>query len=66
MVRRIEELQARIAEHKARLQSTGALSDPGKSEAQMLGVMDELAFIVAGQFEEISKLKRRIRELEKK
>ena len=66
MVRRIEELQADIAAHKARLQSTGALSDPGKSETQLLGLVDELAFVVAGQFGEISKLRRRVKDLEKK
>jgi len=65
MARRIEELQAAILAHKARLQANGALSDPGKGETQMLALLDELAFIVAGQFAEISKLKRRVKELER-
>jgi len=65
MARRIEELQAEIAAHRARLQSTGALSDSGKGEVQMLRLLEEMAFIVAGQFAEISKLKRRIKNLEK-
>ena len=65
MTRRIEELQADIAAHRARLQSTGVLSDSGKSEVQLLKLVDELAFIVAGQFEEIDKLKKRVRSLSK-
>lgn len=66
MARRIDELQADIAAHRARLQSTGALSDPGKSETQLLKLLDELAFVVKGQFSVIDKLKRRVQELEKK
>ncbi len=66
MARRIEELQGEIAAHRARLQATGALSDPGRGEVQLLRLVDELAFIVAGQFVEIGKLKRRVRDLEKK
>jgi hypothetical protein len=65
MVRRIEELQTDIAAHRARLQATGALSDPGKGEVQLLRLVDELAFIVAGQFKEIDKLKRQVRTLNK-
>ncbi len=65
MTRRIEELQADIAAHRARLQTTGALSDPGKAEVQMLRLVDELAFIVAGQFKEIDKLKKQVRTLNK-
>ena len=66
MARRIEELQGEIAAHKARLQAAGALSDPGKGEVQLLRLIDELGFIVAGQFDEVSKLKRRVKDLEKK
>jgi hypothetical protein len=66
MTRRIEELQGDIASHRARLQSTGALSDSGRGEVQMLRLLDELAFIVAGQFDEIDKLKKRVRDLSKK
>ncbi len=65
MARRIEELQADIAAHRARLQANGALSDSGKGEVQLLKLVDELAFVVAGQFDEIDKLKRKVRSLSK-
>jgi len=64
MVRRIDELQAAIAEEKARLASSGVLSDPSRTESRLLKLMDELAFVVKGQFTEIGKLKGRVRELE--
>ncbi len=65
MVRRIEELQAAIAEERARLTSSGVLSDPSRNETRLIGLLDELAFIVNGQFKEFNRLKARIRELEK-
>ncbi len=64
MVRRIDELLAAIAEEKARLASSGVLSDPGRAENRLLKLVDELAFIVDGQFKELSKVKARVRELE--
>jgi len=66
MARRIDQLQAEIAAHGARLQSTGTLSDIANPQSQMLQLLDELAFIVKGQFGEIEKLRRRVRELERK
>ena len=65
MTRRIEELLAKIAEHKARLQSTGTLSDDSNSQTQIFKITDELAFIVQGQFNEIEKMKKRLHQLEK-
>lgn len=66
MARRIDQLQAEIVAHRARLQSTGTLSDIANPQNQMLQLLDELAFIVKGQFGEIEKLRRRVRELERK
>jgi hypothetical protein len=57
-------LQADIEAAHSRLQSQGKLSDPGQSETQLLNLLDETVFIVKGQFVEIDKLKRRVRELE--
>jgi len=65
LTRRIEELLAKIAEHKARLQSTGTLSDDSNSQTQIFKITDELAFIVQGQFNEIEKMKKRLHQLEK-
>ncbi len=64
MTRRIDELQADIEVARAQLQSQGKLSDPSQSETQLLRLLDETVFIVKGQFSEIDKLKRRVRELE--
>jgi acyl transferase domain-containing protein len=65
LTRRIEELLAKIAEHRARLQSTGTLSDDSNSQTQIFKITDELAFIVQGQFNEIEKMKKRLHQLEK-
>ncbi len=64
MVRRIDELQVAIAEEKASLASSGVLSDPTRPERRLLGLIDELTFIVDGQFKELSKVKARVRQLE--
>jgi hypothetical protein len=65
MVRRIDELLADIAAHRARLQSTGVLSDDSNPQTKMLKLVDELAFIVKGQFDELGKVKKRLHQLEK-
>jgi len=62
MVRRIEVLLANIKRLRAQMQAAGTLSDESKPETQLVKVVDELAFIVQGQFEEIGKLKREVRK----
>ena len=62
MVRRIEVLLANIKRLRAQMQAAGTLSDESKPETQFVKVVDELAFIVQGQFEEIGKLKREVRK----
>ncbi len=64
MARRIEELQAAILEEKSRLASSGVLSDPSRAESRLLKLVDELAFIVDGQFKEFGRVKARLRQLE--
>jgi len=44
------------------MQASGTLSDESKPETQLVKVVDELAFIVQGQFGEIEKLKREVRK----
>jgi hypothetical protein len=44
------------------MQAAGTLSDESKPETQLVKVVDELAFIVQGQFGEIEKLKREVRK----
>jgi len=62
MVRRIDVLLADIKRLRAEMQVAGRLSDESKPETQLVKVVDELAFIVQGQFDEIEKLKREIRK----
>jgi hypothetical protein len=44
------------------MQAAGTLSDESKPETQLVKVMDELVFIVRGQFDEMEKLKREVRK----
>jgi len=62
MTRRIEVLLADIKRLRAQMQASGTLSDESKPETQLVKVVDELAFIVQGQFGEIEKLKRGVRK----
>ena len=62
MTRRIEVLLADIKRLRAQMQASGTLSDESKPETQLVKVVDELAFIVQGQFSEIEKLKREVRK----
>lgn len=66
MARRIEELQAEIKGLRAEAQSRGLLSDPGRLDSRLMKVVDEMAFVMDGQFKEIDSLKGRLRKLEKK
>ena len=59
---RIDELLAEIKRVRAEMQSRGLLSDPGRSDSRLMKLLDELAFIVKGQFKEINKLKRKLRK----
>ncbi len=65
MARRIEELLAECKRLRAEAQSRGLLSDPGRLDSQAIKLLDELAFIVQGQFNEIDKLNAKLRKLEK-
>jgi len=62
LTRRIEVLLADIKRLRAQMQVAGTLSDESKPETQLVKVVDELAFIVQGQFGEIEKLKREVRK----
>lgn len=62
MTRRIEVLLADIKRLRAQMQASDTLSDESKTETQLVKVVDELAFIVQGQFSEIEKLKREVRK----
>jgi hypothetical protein len=62
MTRRIEVLLADIKRLRAQMQASGTLSDESKPETQLVKVVDELAFIMQGQFGEIEKLKREVRK----
>jgi len=66
MPRRIEVLLANVKRIRAEMQARGLLSDPGRFDTQLMKIVDELAFIVQGQFQEIDKLKKQLRKLEKK
>jgi len=62
---RIDELLAEIKRVRAEMQSRGLLSDPGRLDSRLMKLLDELAFIVKGQFKEINKLKRNLRKVTK-
>ena len=62
---RIEELLGEIRRVRAEMQSRGILSDPGRLDSRLMKLLDELAFIVQGQFSEINKLKRALGKVEK-
>jgi len=62
---RIDELLAEIKRVRAEMQSRGLLSDPGRLDSRLMKLLDELAFIVKGQFKEIDKLKRKLRKVTK-
>ena len=62
---RIDELLAEIKRVRAEMQSRGLLSDPGRLDSRLMKLLDELAFIVKGQFREINKLKRKLRKVTK-
>lgn len=66
MTRRIDVLLADIKRVRAEMQSRGILSDPGRLDTRLMKMLDELAFIVKGQFEEIGKLKKQLHKFEKK
>ena len=66
MPRRIEVLLANVKRIRAEMQARGLLSDLGRFDTQLMKIVDELAFIVQGQFQEIDKLKKQLRKLEKK
>ena len=66
MTRRIDELLGEIKRVRAEMQSRGLLSDPGRLDSRLMKLLDELAFIVKGQFNEIEKLKGQLRGFEKK
>ena len=66
MTRRIDELLGEIKRVRAEMQSRGLLSDPGRLDSRLMKLLDELAFIVKGQFNEIAKLKGQLRGFEKK
>lgn len=65
MTRRIDKLLAEIKRVRAEMQSRGLLSDPGRLDTRLMKLLDELAFIVKGQFKEIAKLRRQLRKVEK-
>lgn len=62
---RIDELLAEIKRVRAEMQSRGYLSDPGRLDSRLMKLLDELAFIVKGQFKEVDKLKRKLRKVTK-
>jgi len=62
---RIDELLAEIKRVRAEMQSRGLLSDPGRLDSRLMKLLDELAFIVNGQFKEVNKLKRKLRRVTK-
>jgi len=62
---RIDKLLAEIKRVRAEMQSRGLLSDPGRLDTRLMKLLDELAFIVKGQFKEINKLKRKLRKVTK-
>jgi hypothetical protein len=66
MTRRIEVLLGDVERLKGQLLAAGVLSDESRVETQLVKAVDELAFIVRGQFDEIDKLKARLRQLEGK
>lgn len=66
MTRRIDELLAECKRLRAEAQSRGILSDPGRLDSQLIKVVDEMGFVIQGQFEEIDRLNAKIRSLEKK
>ena len=66
MTRRIDELLGEIKRVRAEMQSRGLLSDPGRLDSRLMKLLDELAFIVKGQFNEIAKLKGQLRGVAKK
>lgn len=66
MTRRIDVLLADIKRVRAEMQSRGLLSDPGRLDTRLMKMLDELAFIVKGQFKEIGKLKKELHKFEKK
>ena len=66
MPRRIEVLLGDVKRIRAEMHARGLLSDPGRFDTQLMKIIDELAFIVQGQFKEIDKLKKQLRKLEKK
>jgi uncharacterized coiled-coil protein SlyX len=66
MTKRIDVLLGDIKRLRAQLQASGVLSDESRAEAQLVKLVDELAFIVQGQFDEIDKLKVKLRQFEGK
>lgn len=62
MARRIDVLLADVKRLRAEMQAAGTLSDESKPETQLVKVVDELVFIVRGQFDEMEKLKREVRK----
>ena len=66
MTRRIDVLLADIKRARAEMQSRGILSDPSRLDTRLMKMLDELAFIVKGQFEEIGKLKQQLHKFQKK
>lgn len=66
MPRRIQVLLGDIEKVRAEMLSRGLMSDPGRFDTQLMKIVDDLAFIVQGQFKEINKLKNQLRNLEKK
>lgn len=65
MARRIDVLLGDIEKVRAQMLSRGVLSDPGRFDTQLMKIVDDLAFIVQGQFKEIGKLKKQLRKFEK-
>ena len=66
MTRRIDVLLADIKRARAEMQSRGILSDPSRLDTRLMKMLDELAFIVKGQFEEIGKLKQQLNKFQRK
>lgn len=65
MARRIDVLLGNIEKVRAQMVSRGLMSDPGRFDTQLMKIVDELAFIVKGQFKEINKMKKQLRKFEK-
>jgi hypothetical protein len=65
MPRRIDVLLGEIEKVRAQMLSRGLMSDPGRFDTQLMKIVDDLAFIVKGQFKEIDKMKKQLRKFEK-